>query len=628
MDFSSDFLPLFIVVGLAWFSPIITSQIRIVQIPSVVFEIGLGIIIGPFVLNILPESEYLNFLGLMGFVFLMFLSGLEINVTKVIHSFPRRKITWDRLLKNPLLTGVIIYILTLLLAILSALLLRTIIPIKQIWYFALIISTSSLGVIMPVIKNRSEIQQPYGQMLIMAAAVADILSILLFTFTISIIEKGVRFEVFLIISLFVLFFVFYQLGRILVKVNLFKRILNTLSHAASQIKVRGVLALILLFVMVSQLIKTEVILGAFLAGILISYFSDKDRSTLMMKLDGMGHGFFIPIFFILVGAKIDLAVFQEAGQLLIFLISLLVLLFLIKALPSMIWIRLFGWRKALSGGILLSSRLSLIIAAAAVGLNLGVITPAMNTSFILLAVLTCILAPLLFNQITGKGKGEEEKIFIIGGGGRGVFLAKNLKMHNKQSIIIDLKKEKADSLNLKGIKAIHGNATDIGIYKKYHLNPGDYIVILTHSEQRNYHIAQILREKLKHGNIISCANKKEVVNQLDQIGVESLDGAQVIATAIENIIFRPATYHTLFESFESFNVEIIQVQNKAVSNHQIKEIPFHQDGSIMMINRDGEYFIPHGDDYFHYGDKVVVFGRFSAIKDFKLKLVGESQKQL
>ena len=284
MDFSSDFLPLFIVVGLAWFSPIITSQIRIVQIPSVVFEIGLGIIIGPFVLNILPESEYLNFLGLMGFVFLMFLSGLEINVTKVIHSFPRRKITWDRLLKNPLLTGVIIYILTLLLAILSALLLRTIIPIKQIWYFALIISTSSLGVIMPVIKNRSEIQQPYGQMLIMAAAVADILSILLFTFTISIIEKGVRFEVFLIISLFVLFFVFYQLGRILVKVNLFKRILNTLSHAASQIKVRGVLALILLFVMVSQLIKTEVILGAFLAGILISYFSDKDRSTLMMKL--------------------------------------------------------------------------------------------------------------------------------------------------------------------------------------------------------------------------------------------------------------------------------------------------------------------------------------------------------
>ncbi len=623
MDFSSDFLPLFIVVVLAWLSPLITSQIRIIRIPSVIIEIALGVLIGPFVLDILKESNYLEFLGLMGFVFLMFLSGMEVNVAKVVNSFPRRKLTIDRYVNNPLLVAITIYVITLILAIGSAIMLNLVVEITHVWYFALIISTSSIGIIMPIIKDRGYTQQHYGQMLIMAAAVADILSILLFTFTISIIEKGVRFEVFLIILLFVLFFVFYRLGKLLNRLSFLKRILNMLSHASAQIRVRGALALMLLFLILSQIINAEVILGAFLAGILLSYFSDKTRSSLMMKLDGMGHGFFIPIFFILVGSKIDLGVFRESGELIIFLIILLVLLFAIKVIPSMIWVRVFGWRNALSGGFLMASRLSLIIAAAQVGLNLGVITPALNTSFIILAVVTCVVSPLVFNKLNRHSEGAEERIIIIGGGGTGVFLAKNLKMHNREAVIIDLKKDKVDALNEKGITAIHGNATDSSIYKKLNLRPKDYIVILTHSEDRNFKIASILKDKLKHGNILTITSKKSELEKLDHIGIDSLDGAQVTATAIENLIFRPATYHTMFESFESFSVEIIKVTSKNAVSHQIKKIPFHQEGFLMMIKREGEYFVPHGDDYLQTGDEVVAFGRQTALLDYRTKLTGK-----
>ena len=393
-----------------------------------------------------------------------------------------------------------------------------------------------------------------------------------------------------------------------------------LTHASAQIRVRGALALILLFLILSQIINAEVILGAFLAGILLSYFSDKTRSSLMMKLDGMGHGFFIPIFFILVGSKIDLAVFSESGELIIFLVILLVLLFAIKVIPSMLWVRVFGWRNALSGGFLMASRLSLIIAASQVGLNLKVITPAMNTSFVILAVVTCIIAPLVFNKMNRQNDGEEERVIIIGGGGTGVFLAKNLKMHNREVIIIDLKKEKVDALNEKGIRAIHGSGTDTSIYKEMNLRCKDYIVILTHTEERNAKIASILKDKLKHGNILTVLSKKSELEKLDQMGIESLDGAQVSATAIENLIFRPATYHTMFESFESFSVEIIKLTNKNIIGHQIKTIPFHQEGFLMMVKREGEYFVPHGDDYLHNGDEVVAFGRHSALLDYKAKL--------
>ena len=286
----------------------------------------------------------------------------------------------------------------------------------------------------------------------------------------------------------------------------------------------------------------------------------------------------------------------------------------------MIWVRVFGWRNAMSGGFLMASRLSLIIAASQVGLNLKVITPAMNTSFVILAVVTCIIAPLVFNKMNQQHDGEEEKVIIIGGGGTGAFLAKNLAMHNREVIIIDLKKEKVDALNDKGVRAIHGNGTDTGIYQEINLRSKDYIVILTHTEERNANIASILKDKLKHGNILTVLSKKSELEKLDRMGIDSLDGAQVNATAIENLIFRPATYHTMFESFESFSVEIIKLTNKDIIGQQIKTIPFHQEGFLMMVKREGEYFVPHGDDYLQNGDEVVAFGRHAALLDYKAKL--------
>jgi Trk K+ transport system NAD-binding subunit len=226
----------------------------------------------------------------------------------------------------------------------------------------------------------------------------------------------------------------------------------------------------------------------------------------------------------------------------------------------------------------------------------------------------------VFNKINRPQEGEEEKVIIIGGGGTGAFLAKNLNMHKREVVIIDLKKEKVDALNEKGVRAIHGNGTDTSIYKELKLRPKDYIVILSHTEERNAKIASILKDKLKHGNILTVLSKKSELEKLGNVGIESLDGAQVVATAIENLIFRPATYHTIFESFESFSVEVIKLTNKNIIGLQIKKIPFHQEGFVMMIKREGEYFVPHGDDYLQHRDEVVVFGRHSALLDYKDKL--------
>ena len=113
------------------------------------------------------------------------------------------------------------------------------IDIKNNWYFALIMVTTSVGIILPVIKTRGESNGAFGQMMIITAAVADILSIILFTFTAYILKNGFRLEITFILFLFAFFYLLYRLGNRFRNLSALKKITFQLSHAASQLSIRG-----------------------------------------------------------------------------------------------------------------------------------------------------------------------------------------------------------------------------------------------------------------------------------------------------------------------------------------------------------------------------------------------------
>ncbi|MCD4681467.1 MAG: cation:proton antiporter, partial [Bacteroidales bacterium] len=400
ITFDIDYFPLLIVIATAWLIPMLLSVVKISKVPIVIVEIIAGYFIGNYILDSYSfESTFiLEFLALTGFIFLMFLGGLEIDVDQIISSFPRKKLSIARFLKNPLLVGLLIFVITLLLSYGSAILLSGIVETKNTWYFSLIMVTTSVGIIVPVLKNNGEISSRFGQMIVVSAAIADILSIILFTYTAFIIKNGLEIDILLIFLLFILFFVFYRVGNRLKGISFFKKITYQLSHAASQIQIRGTLLLIFIFVVVAQFIDKEaVLLGAFLCGLLLSFFLHKERSLLILNLDGMGYGFFIPVFFIMVGAQFDpKALTTLDNSLHLFLILLLITLFAVKLIPSLLWVRLFGTRRAVSGGFLMASRLSLIIAASQIGLELGVISPAINSCFLVMAIITCFISPVIY----------------------------------------------------------------------------------------------------------------------------------------------------------------------------------------------------------------------------------------
>jgi len=620
ISFHFDYVPLLVVIALAWLVPVSMTLFKANKLPTIVIEIIAGFIIGQFLLtDISAEShKILNFLALTGFMFIMFLSGLEIDVDQIIASFPRKKISFSRYLKNPLLVGLSFFLITMVLAYVSAIFLTRFVGITNVFYYSLILVTSSVGIIVPVLKNRGEINSRFGQMIILAAAVADILSILLFSFTAFTLKNGFKPELLLILSLFVVFFILYRIGRKLKNFPIVKRINYELEHAATQIKIRGSMLIILAFVVLAQLIGEEVmLLGAFLGGLLLSFFLHKERSLLLIKLDGMGYGFFIPIFFIMVGLNFDTSALKDFDQSLITYISALMLvLFAVKVIPSFLWFRLFGRRRAISGGFLLSSRLSLIIAASQIGLDLGIITPGVNASFIIMAVLTCVLSPIIYNQLSPKRIFTGDETVIVGGSSTGVLLARRMEMHGKVSVIIENNKKRFEELKKKGLRVIHGDGTNINVYKKINLSSSSYVVVETASTQVNLEICRFLKEDLGHENIITKSTTSEINRYLNSLNIETLDVTRTLATTIENLIMRPTTYHALVETFDKFNVEEIAVKNPDIDGLQVKEIPFHKDGSLMLIRRGDDMEVPHGDSYIKMGDIVVVFATDTAMDDF------------
>ena len=621
ISFDFDFLPLLILIAIAWSIPMFLTLLRLGKIPVVIVEIIAGYFIGKYLLQSasVESMQILEFLALSGFLFLMFLSGLEIDVDQLLASLPRKKLTYSRFLKNPLLVGFSMFIIALVLSYFSAVFLSYVTAIQHIWYFALIMVTTSVGIVLPVLKSSGEINSRFGQMVIIAAAIADIFSIILFTLTAFVIEKGFKLELLWILVLLVAFYIFYHIGKWLKNVSVFNKITFQLSHAASQIKFRGTMMLILVFVVMAQYIGKEVILlGAFLGGLLLSIFLHKERSLLIVKLDSVGFGFFIPIFFIMVGVSFQPeALLELDNSLFVFLSLLLIILFAVKVIPSFLWVRLFGLKKAVSGGFLMASRLSLIIAASTIGLELGVISPGINACFILMAVLTCLFSPVVYNYLTPKGVFASEKTIIVGGSSTGVILARRMQMHNKLVVIVENNKERYNAIKAKGIQAIMGDGTDASVFENLKLAPTNYVVACLSNHKENISVCEMLRHEFNHEKIIAKTGNSAIDQVYKSLEVERVDVLGVVATAIESLIVRPTTYNALVNSFENFSIEEIVITNSEFDGLQIKEIPFPKDGTILMIKRADSIYVPKGDIYLRRGDILNVFGTDAALSEIK-----------
>ncbi len=269
------------------------------------------------------------------------------------------------------------------------------------FYLALILSTASLGLVLPTLSNVGITGTMLGQSILLCAVLGDFLTFFGITFYVLFDKYGFTWRFITPIPVFALFGILLFAARLWVWWNPEKAKVLVGKSAPSELGVRFSIALLFIFVALSELAGMEPVLGAFMGGVLLSFIF-REKEHLEEKLASIAYGFLIPFFFIRVGMRFEIENILNLDSL-IFIVKLVAVAFAVKIIPSLLLLlRKIPPRYSVAAGFLLSARLTLIIAAAAIGLREGFIDQALRDSIVFLALVTSVVSPTAFKHIIDR----------------------------------------------------------------------------------------------------------------------------------------------------------------------------------------------------------------------------------
>jgi Kef-type K+ transport system membrane component KefB len=388
------FTNLLIVVAAALLAPLTLGFFPRFRLPAIVLEIVLGIIIGPSGLGWVKPDLPVSILALVGLAFLLFLSGLEIDV--------------ERLRGKILKLTAIGFVVSFAIALLLGLGLNAGGFVKSPLFVAIVLVATSLGVIVPVLKDSGNISSNFGQLVVAAASIADFGAIILLSIFFSGKGSTSTAATLILLGLF---------GVVVVLVGLaiagfehsmsLSRVLLRLQDTTAQIRVRAAFVLLIGFTALADSVGLETILGAFAAGALLSLIDRDEAMThpqFRLKLEAVGFGVFIPVFFVTSGLRFDLNALFASTSTVARVPLFLLAIYLARGLPAFVYVRLLGRSRSVIAGVLQATSLPFIVAATQIGLQLGVITRASAAGLVAAGLLSVVISPALGLVLLRRGQ--------------------------------------------------------------------------------------------------------------------------------------------------------------------------------------------------------------------------------
>jgi Kef-type K+ transport system membrane component KefB/Trk K+ transport system NAD-binding subunit len=595
-----SFFPLLVVLAAAFLAPIAVGRIKAISIPAVIGEILIGMAVGQSGLGLVESTPVLNILADLGFIFLMFLSGLEIDFTGSSAWFGDvKKNGLAAVIRLPPVLGVLHFGLTLVCAALAGWLLYTSGAVAAPWFMTLVLATTSLGVAAPVLKEKDLLGGRYGQSILMVSLAADFGSILLISVYVMLQSQGVSFKLLLILVLLAAFAAAQRLAGMGKRRLPLARFFDEMSTATSQLKMRGALVLALLFIVLADSVGTETILGAFLAGVIISFSSGKG-SGLRLQLDAIGYGFLIPIFFVMVGATFNLSALVQRPGALGLVLSLAVLALLVKMIPALLFRLSFSWRETIAAGFLTSARLSLIIAASAIGLRLGLISEGLNSAVVLLAILTCLASPILFSWLAPVSTREKKLVLIIGDGPNAKLLARNVREHHQETVL----------LLSEGDQPSHPTLPPIALDRLRDAGAASarVVVAMFEDDEANLKIARTTRFVFGVEDVIAWVRNPALNADFSRLGVRVISPVFSTLIILEGMILDKNFCSITPEMDGALEVREVKLKNSAVVGLKLGELRLPSEVAVLKIARQGEFLVPGPETTLRANDSLTLLG--------------------
>jgi Kef-type K+ transport system membrane component KefB len=376
-----SFTGLLIVVAVAFAAPFLLGLFPRVRLPSVVLEIVIGIIVGPSVLGWVHIDTTIQVISTIGLGFLLFLAGLEIDFAGLRGPVLRR-------------TGAG-YVVSFALAVVVSLGLSGAGLVDTPLLVAIALASTSLGVLIPVLKDAGANDSPLGQLVIAAGSIADFGAIILLSLFFSG-EGSVGSTLILIGSLLALAATALVVVRGAERSARIRADLLRLQDTTAQIRVRGAMVLLVAFAAIAENLGLEVILGTFAAGAVLT-LADRDQvmthPAFRRKLEAMGFGLFIPAFFVATGVRYDLDALVASTSTLVMVPIFLAALLVVRGVPALLYRGVLGSRELLAAALMQATSLPFIVAATAIGQSLGLIDAAGSAALIGAGLLSVLVFP-------------------------------------------------------------------------------------------------------------------------------------------------------------------------------------------------------------------------------------------
>jgi Kef-type K+ transport system membrane component KefB len=378
-----SFTGLLVVAAIALGAPLLLGLVPALRVPAVVLEIVAGIVVGPSGFGWVSVDVPIQVLSLVGLAFLLFLAGLEIDVAS---------------LRGPVLRSAGLgYLITIVLGLAVGLAFGAAGWVKSPLLIAIALSATSLGLVVPVLKDAGQVDKPVGQLTIAGASVADFAAVVLLSLLFSETSGGTGGRL-LLLGLFVILAVLtvMALTRLERSARL-EMVLVRLQDTTAEIRVRFAVLLLIAFVAVAGRLGLETILGAFLAGAILGLV-DRDTMThpnFRLKLEAIGYGFVIPVFFVSSGLRFDLHALLDSPSAIVRVPLFLLALLVVRGVPAALYAPSVGRRQAVAAGLLQATSLPFLVTATSIGVTLGQIKPITAAALVSAGLLSVVIFPLV-----------------------------------------------------------------------------------------------------------------------------------------------------------------------------------------------------------------------------------------
>jgi Kef-type K+ transport system membrane component KefB len=383
-------IPTLVLIGIAAvLAPIVAEwSHRFIAIPEVVIQIIFGILLGPYVLNLAHPNNIVTALSDFGLTYLMFLAGTELDLSTMRQGHLGRATgSWIASLVLALAVGEVLHATGLVLD-------HTVV--------ALCLTTTALGTLLPILHDNGLLRSPLGPSILSVGAIGEFGPIVAVAGLLTNRDAKVTF---LLLGLFVAVAVIAALLATQVHPPRFIALMRKQLHSTAQLPVRISVLLVVLLVYLADKLSLDVLLGAFAAGVVVRLFiKGEDSAPITSKLEAIGFGFLIPIFFIDSGIKFDLHALIHMPKVLLLVPMFTVIFLLTRGLPTWAFFRGVVTKvEARSLAILSATGLPIIVVITTLGVSEHRMKPQNAAALVAAGMLSVLIYPLIGLRWLEKG---------------------------------------------------------------------------------------------------------------------------------------------------------------------------------------------------------------------------------